>query len=189
MNRKFMRLTLAALVALVAIGAAWPFLAKAVKVSNGSGASGSTWVAGPCSMQNQGVTLAVDFGSAAERRPVLRCLVAGDKTDTNLTGWSLFESVGLNVEGTEQYPEGFVCRIESVPSKAAQPCTSTPALRDGTWVYFQSAQGSPWRFAMRGAASVQPTCGDFEGWRFVLPTDGAHPKPPRVSPNSFKCQK
>jgi len=183
-----------ALVALVAIGAAWPAISKAIGLQvlpAGSSSVGSeNFTDGACSAGSQGVTLVADFGTASKRKPLIRCAIGFDgSVSAAATGWALFSAAGVDVAGTEQYPQGFVCRIDGLPNAKQQPCTSTPTVAQGSWVYFTSSNGSAWHFAMQGAAMSHPACGDFQGWRFVVPADGTGVGGPRVKAASFRCAK
>lgn len=135
-----------------------------------------------------GVTLVIDFGEA----------IAADKAgsqnycvkDFAGSGWQLFEAAGVDVGGTAEYPQSFVCRVLGTPSKESEDCLGTPNFSTGTWVYYvasaDSNQGG-WVRSGAGAAMRKPKCGDYEGWRFVSGFAEAN-LPPRTPANPFRCQ-
>lgn len=170
------RAVLISLVALVAIGGlVVPNLpVERVEVTSESGACTSI-----------GTSLIVDFGSASKIQPMVRCV-----TDSGITGWQALELAGLKVLGTAEYPNAFVCRINSFPSEEKEDCAGTPGLIGGSWVYFYSKPGSNgWLRSPVGAASRKPLCGEVEGWLFVdhLAEDQKFTSP-RISPSPFICR-
>src|SRR5690625_3732704 len=42
------------------------------------------------------------------------------------SAWSAFSQVAT-LEGTSQYPNSFVCRVNNKPGPSEEPCTSTPS--------------------------------------------------------------
>ena len=136
---------------------------------------------GPCVAK--GVTLVIDYGKTGPAT-VVRCA-------NNFSGnsWQLFAAVELLVQGTAEYPQSFVCRINDWPKN--QSCTSTPNPHTGYWKYFiATGENTSWQFSPVGAASRQPKCGDFEGWLYVSQdAQPAHePAVPNVEPGAFKCR-
>lgn len=131
--------------------------------------------------QESGVTLVVDRGGDPDQIQV-RCV-----KDFDGSGWQLFSAAELKVEGTAEYPESFVCRINGFPAKDTEDCLSTPNYKDGTWVYFNAtADTSKWMRSGQGAASRSPKCGDYEGWRFVTSNSGSETTP-RAEARPFTC--
>ena len=173
MSRIRLRWVLVALVALVALGG---MISRVPNIDLGFYSSKD------CSVQS--TTLLVDFGTGATPQSSLRC--ASNFTGT---GWQLFAATGTRVEGTNQYPTGFVCRIEQTPSAAAEPCVSTPDAKTGHWAYFYAtaADGPVWHYSLQGAAMRKPKCGDWDGWRFILPGENAATTPPRQEPAPYSC--
>jgi hypothetical protein len=190
MNRSFLRVTLIGLVLLVALAGLAKALGFEISVSSKpSPSSSATYRDGTCDRTDSGVTVVVDFGSSSSRTSLIRCVANG----TGLSGWQLFEAAGIRVEGTSQYPSGFVCRVAGWPSVKNQPCTSTPTLAQGSWAYFRSSLDQPgWHFALVGAGTTKPACGQTEGWRFVTASEASgganvgYPEP-RFKPVNFKC--
>lgn len=185
MTRRLLRITLIGLVALVALAAVLPALSAAVglKISfTQPAASGVDTVAGECTQD--GVTLVIDYGMESRSKPDVLCA----KGFTG-TGWELFNAVNQKVEGTQQYPTGFVCRINGYPSVAEQECANTPTRKQGSWTYFNMAAGQKplWRFSTQGAGVRNLECGSVEGWVFSSSSNPLNH--PRVAPTPFTCGK
>ena len=179
MTRRFVRASLLALIGLVAIGT---WLISAHKSSPHLASAGaSTWIKGACHQGNlKGTTLVVDFGEASGKDTIVRCV-------QNYSGnsWALFAAAGLKVTGTSQYPVGFVCRVNDVPSASEQNCATTPDAASGSWAFFIGS--SDWQYALAGASSYQTNCGGVEGWRFVAPAQQVETTAPRFEPHAFIC--
>lgn len=130
------------------------------------------------------VTLVIDFGGSSNRKPIIREVhgFAG-------TGWELFETAGIDVSGTAEYPTGFVCRIEGLPTQAEQDCLDTPRYSEGSWAYFvtNSKLGEGWLLSGAGAAAHRPECGSFEGWLWVAPGESSAQKMPSVAALATPC--
>jgi hypothetical protein len=160
MNSVPFRAVLLFLVALVAVGSMFSIQptqedSARVKVTDG-----------PCI--KTGVTLIVDFGTT-NKELISKCV-----EEFNGSGWSLLQTAGIKVEGTAEYPNAFVCRLDAVPSVSDQDCRTTPSMLDGSWVYYMATaanDSNDWVRSGEGAASRNPECGDFEGWKFVTPTN------------------
>jgi len=185
MTRRLLRITLIGLVALVALAAVLPSLSAAVGLNisfDEPTATSGISVAGECT--HEGVTLVIDYGLEADRKPEVLCAKG-----FNGTGWELFNAVSRKVEGTQQYPTGFVCRVNGYPSDAEQDCANTPTRKQGTWTYFNMAAGQKpgWRFSMQGAGVRNPECGSVEGW--VFSSSSTPLNHPRVAPQPFICGK
>lgn len=137
--------------------------------------------------QKTGITLVVDFGSNSNRDLVKKC-VQGFTGN----GWQLIEAAGIAVEGTNEYPEAFVCRLANFPSAADEDCLGTPEFRNGSWVYFYSSKEisdePTWTQSPNGAASRNPGCGEFEAWLFVNASNDSARKLPSISPKPFLCK-
>ncbi|NBS60737.1 MAG: hypothetical protein EBT26_01590 [Microbacteriaceae bacterium] len=129
-----------------------------------------------------GTSLVIDFGSNSDSSLIQKCV-----SNYSGTSWNLFAAAGLEVSGTEQYPVGFVCRINGYPTESAEKCTSTPGATTGSWAFFISNAGK-WEYSPVGSAGHRTKCGTAEGWRFLSPTEGLT-TPPRVKPIIHSCEK
>jgi hypothetical protein len=154
-------------------------------------ALGSFWKAGDSSAgdvdasANKKVTLVIDFGATSKRPIVVKALADLKQT---ATGWSLIKTAGLDAQGTDEFPSGFVCRIQGWPSEQTQDCADTPTSSEGHWAYYvtNSDLGSGWILSGQGAAAHVPECGGYEGWKWVAA--GEEASPPSEKPVIEKCQ-
>jgi hypothetical protein len=148
------RAVLLILLAIVAIG-------SVTTTSNNSSSTESRVADGPCS--EDGTTLVIEYGPL-EQGTIVRCV-----QNFSGNGWELFEAAELSVEGTADYPNSFVCRIQDLPGAEVEPCDGTPSAQTGSWIYFvANAADEPrnWQRSPVGAASRTPKCGDSEAWVF-----------------------
>jgi hypothetical protein len=136
--------------------------------------------AGQC--QNEGVSLVVDFGELSEKS-IATCVsnFSGD-------GWEIFDAASIEISGTVEYPNAFMCRISDLPDAAREDCAGTPNPSSGYWKYFYSSfdSGESWIYSPIGAASREPKCGDVEGWLFVTEKN-QDATGPSMMPRPIKC--
>ena len=166
------RAVLLFLLAIVAIG-------SVMTTTNSSPSPESRVADGPCS--EDGTTLVIEFGPL-EQGSIVRCV-----EDFSGNGWELFEAAELYVEGTADYPNSFVCRIENLPSSEVEPCDGTPSAQTGSWIYFvANADDEPrnWQRSPVGAASRTPKCGDSEAWVFSKEVNAS----PLTMPSRNECR-
>lgn len=170
------RAVLISLVALVAIGG---LVVPNLPTVSHTGHSAS----GACTIS--GISLVVDFGPNSKIQPVIRCI-----NGSNLSGWQVLEQAELKVEGTNEYPKAFVCRINDWPDRKSEDCMGTPGLTGGSWVYFYSKPGTKgWQRSPVGAATRKPLCGEVEGWLFVNQVSGDQKfESPKIKPSPFSCK-
>jgi len=175
-----LRTVLFALIALVAFGSIWSALSQAEpEPSPKKSASPATFIDEPCSADVPGVTEIIDFGGA--KQGVTYCA-----QDFVGTGWDLLND-HLTVEGTSDYPTGFVCRIEDVPSVEVQNCANTPTYEEGSWAYFVADKDSAgWVLSGTGSSMRNPACGTSEAWVFTSGKNIEQQKP-SAEPVIFKC--
>lgn len=161
-----LRVALFLLIGLVAIGGVW----------SGSQSSSST--------DDKSATVVIDFGADSGREPKVIELTG---VPVEETGWDLLVRAEVGVQGTAQYPTGFVCRLDGWPTVAAETCDETPAYSDGHWAYYVTSPeiSKGWLLSGQGAASHVVDCGGFEGWKWVGPREEA--TPPSVSPELREC--
>ena len=179
---------LIALVVLAVLGSVYyGFLANAkpdaeVSPSASSPAISTAALDRACS-NNEGVTVVVDFGSSSDRKPVTKCV-----TGFAGTGWEALEAAGLNPKGTDEFPSGFVCRIDGVPAVAEQDCADTPTYAEGNWAYyFATLESDGWLISGAGSAMRSPECGTVEGWRFIENGESSGALLPRLEPEVTSC--
>lgn len=172
------RAVLLILLAIVAIGSVTT-TSNDSKSNATSGATATATVDGPC--LETGTTLVIEYGPL-EKELIVRCV-----QDFLGSSWELFEAAGLSVEGTANYPNSFVCRIQDLPNPEAEPCSGTPNVRTGSWIYFvANADNKPrkWQRSPVGAASRTPKCGDSEAWVFSKDANAS----PLTKPSINECR-
>jgi hypothetical protein len=139
---------------------------------------------GACT-NSTGVTVVVDY-SAFGQGIVTRCVAW-----PVATGADALARAGFSVTQPSRTP-GFMCRINGLPTKADDACTSTPP-QSAYWGYYYAPNHGGWAYSSTGAWNHQPIKGGYEGWRFqksgskgqpgVAPSHSV-PAPPAPSPSS-----
>lgn len=159
---------LIALVALVAAGAVFNALPEAQSPSKQA-----NFTSGWCT--DEGVSLHIETSA----RSSTKCALSFDGT-----GWDVFAATDTKVQGTAQYPTGFVCRINNMP--AEQDCKYMPRFNEGSWAYFYAEPGDEmWRFSPVGSATRKPRCGGAEAWVFAKDSTSTTPL---SAPQTFVCK-
>lgn len=179
--RLSLRAVLVSLIAFVAIGGAIAALPGAKPTPTPSASTAKFSIEpGPCDyLQLSGVSEFIDF---ANDRPWYAYCAVGFQG----TGWDLL-SATTKVEGTSQYPVGFVCRIDGWPSKAKQNCQDTPSYAEGSWAYFLSNDRGGWTFSGTGSSMHRPACGTSEAWLWVPGGQDPTQAKPTVQPSVSIC--
>ena len=131
------------------------------------------------------VTIVVDFGKKSGR--ATRVISLSD-VSTTASGWALLTQTKLKIEGTQQYPTGFVCRIAGWPTSKQQDCADTPTYKEGHWAYYVTSftLGGGWLLSGQGAASHVPDCAGYEGWSWIA--GGEANKPPSFKVENRACK-
>ena len=177
--RLSLRAVLVSLIAFAAIGGAIAALPEAKTPSPKTSVSTVSISQGACTGTTQGVSEFIDFGGNNPSKQYCALGFTG-------TGWQLL-SAATQVEGTAQYPVGFVCRIAGWPAPAKQDCQNTPTYADGSWVYFLSNDHGGWSFSGIGSTMHKPECGTSEAWLWVAGGDDPTLALPTSKPSVFKC--
>lgn len=169
-----LRFALIGLIALVALGALFS-----------SQQTATTQALGPATSSKKQLTLVIDYGEDSNRS--LDVIDLAEVPDS-ATGWEVLEQANIQVQGTDLYPTGFVCRLNSWPSESEQTCRETPKANQGHWAYFVTnlQLGNGWILSGQGAASHIPDCGGFEGWSWVRSGEAA--TPPRYAVSARGCK-
>ncbi len=169
-----LRRVLIALIALVAIGGLW----SALFAGSGQEKPGVAF-------EKLSGTLVIDYGMSAVK-PV-------ETVDFELpvgsTSWDIFKAVGIEVEGTQNYPTGFVCRLNDWPSTTDQDCADVPTFSEGSWAYYVTNPdiGDGWFMSGVGAATHTPVCGGYEAWVWIAPGESASATLPSFDPTPRGC--
>jgi len=106
--------------------------------------------------QSSGVTVIVEY----TRGTIERGCAPGHPAN----GLAALRAAGFAVDGTAQYGDAFVCRIDGNPSD--QPCTSTPP-GNAYWAYSHArASDTGWTYWTVGATESHPQPGSIDAWAF-----------------------
>jgi hypothetical protein len=180
--RLSLRTVLIALVALVAIGTGYSALSGVNPTASASPRSTEAVeiiAETQCSKETPGVSIVVEFSGASQDLEFCQQGFASD-------GWTLLTNIA-QVEGTEQYQTGFVCRINGWPAPADQDCIDTPKYSEGSWAYFLSNSKNQWTYSGIGASFHKPVCGSTEAWLWVPGSQSPTQSLPSIAPKTFKC--
>lgn len=176
-----LRTVLLILIALVAVGSIWRASSAVEPTAQPSAAS---FFDGPCDAEHPGVSAFIDFGG--DRADIAYCAM-----NFSGSGWDLLTQ-RVAVEGTKEYPTGFVCRIEGWPTAQEQNCADTPTYSEGSWVYWVADSSTDgWAMSGTGSSMRRPDCGSSEAWVFskTSVSDTENEDEPKAAPVVFKCSK
>ena len=114
----------------------------------------SSFVAAPASAADcAGVKVVVDFSALGGG--VESVCAPGDHPN----GLAALTGAGFTYSFVPRQP-GFVCQIDSLPSRCTMPTTSA------YWSYWHATPGGTWTYSTSGAGSHDPAPGSVEGWAF-----------------------
>ncbi|MCT9820758.1 hypothetical protein N3K63_10735 [Microbacterium sp. W1N] len=130
---------------------------------------------------DEGVTLVVDASALEGGEKTEHCLATSDA----VTAGDAFTTAGFETEGTTEYGDQVVCRVDGLPS-ATEPVGSTedPAYVEACeampaafayWSLWVKPAGGDWDYAQEGLATQQVAPGDSVELLFTL--DGAPAAP------------
>ncbi|MBT8223941.1 MAG: hypothetical protein KJO75_00360 [Dactylosporangium sp.] len=106
-----------------------------------------------------GVTVIVDF--TAFGGDIQTACAPGDPA----TGLAALQGAGFTVAGTARWGLAFVCRLDGLPTAAAQACINTPPTT-AYWSYWHAPSGGAWTYSTLGVTGYDPAPGAVEGWAF-----------------------
>jgi hypothetical protein len=142
--------------------------------------SASSVTAGACD-GDTGVTVIVD-GSALEGGSVEEQCVTADEP---ILAADAFAAAGVETEGTDEYGDQVVCRVNGVPAEDTaipsedgsdyfEACESMPAAF-AYWSLWVKPSGGEWGYAEEGAATLELEPGDAVELLFALNGEPAEP--------------
>jgi hypothetical protein len=125
-------------------------------------------------LQNQDadcVTLYVDYGPLGSGTPSTSCIPVSGKTNA----LDLLADAGLTVEGTREYGNAVVCRINSLPNSVVESCEKMPPAEAYWAVLVKEHEVLPvpfntageWGWAQTGINEVYLNPGDAIGLVFA----------------------
>lgn len=140
----------------------------------------SAIVDGACEA-DEGVTLVVDSSALADGSVQEWCRETAD----DLAVSDLLDEAGVTTEGTDEYGDQVVCRVNGMPS-ASEPvgstedpayveeCASMPAAF-AYWALWAKPAGGEWAYATEGLSSLQAAPGESIALLFTLDGEPAAP--------------
>lgn len=134
---------------------------------------------------NKPVTVVIDYGDQSKRSIDVFDL---PQVPAGATGWDVLKQARVQIQGTDQFPTGFACRLNWWPTVEMQDCRDTPKASEGHWAYFvtNSQIGKGWIMSGQGAATHIPDCGGYEGWSWM--PAGSAATPPRFEVTQRGCK-
>lgn len=144
------------------------------------GANAALVTSGACT-GDDGVTIIVDASALDDAEPQAQCFL----TDESVPAADALTVAQVDVEGTEQYGDQVVCRVNGLPS-ASEPVGSTedPTYVEecktmpagfAYWALWLKPAGGTWDYAQEGLSTLQVEPGDSIELLFTL--DGAPATP------------
>lgn len=129
---------------------------------------------------DEGVTIVVD-ASALEEEPTQQCVI----TDESIVAADALLLAGVETEGTEEYGDQVVCRVDGVPaedeaipaedgSEYFETCEAMPAAF-AYWSLWTQPAGGEWAYAQEGLSTLQLEPGDAVALLFTLHGEPAAP--------------
>ncbi len=100
------------------------------------------------------IPILVDYGSLEGGQQV-----ACAQDAAQMSALAAITGAGLEIEGTAEFGDSVVCRVEGQPSPDAESCDSMPA-GDSFWGFYIGSEGA-WEFAQQGVDQQVLAEGDF----------------------------
>ena len=128
-----------------------------------------------------GVTVEVNFGELGER--IQKCVEINGTTEV---AKDLLSQAGVSIEGTKEYGDAVVCRVNGFPS-ATEPlvlegqephlesCEEFPPAYAYWALWVKNSTDDQWEYAMEGVSSLQLSKGQSIGLAFSV--NGEAPTP------------
>lgn len=153
--------------------------AQAEPTSSATESAEALTAAGPCE-GDEGVTLLVN-ASALDERPAETCVLASEA----IAASDVLERAGVTTEGTEEYGDQVVCRVDGRPaadeplpnpdgSEYLETCASMPAAF-AYWSLWVEPAGGEWDYAQEGLSTHTVEPGDGLALLFTLNGEPATP--------------
>ncbi len=131
---------------------------------------------------DEGVTIVVD-ASALEGSAQEKCLL----TEEPVIAAEALTLAGIETEGTEEYGDQVVCRVNGVPAEDAalpaedgsdyfETCEAMPAAF-AYWSLWEKPAGGEWGYAQEGLSTLELEPGDAVELLFTLNGEPAAPTP------------
>lgn len=129
-------------------------------------ASSSTPTAAAASGACEQVSISVEFGALDAPR-LDECAPAGPASDA-------LAAVDITTEGTADYGDQVVCRVDELPAPADETCATLPA--DAYWaLWIKTSPDAEWEYAQEGVGTLQVEDGQSLGLVYTEGTDSVPP--------------
>lgn len=92
------------------------------------------------------VDVYVDYGSLSSGAPIERCFV----TDKEINALELLASVNIEIEGTKEYGNAVVCRVNELPNASVETCDTMPPAEAYWAIYIKEHELFPIPFNTAG---------------------------------------
>lgn len=112
------------------------------------------------------ITVIVEFG-ALGADGIDACAPAGPVADA-------LDALGISTEGTVDYGDQVVCRVDDLPAPDVESCATLPS--DAYWaMWVKSAPDAEWGYAEEGVATLELAGGQSLGLVYTEGTDSVPP--------------
>jgi hypothetical protein len=112
------------------------------------------------------VSVVVEFGTLGAER-IDTCAPAGPVSDA-------LDAVGVTTEGTVDYGDQVVCRVNDLPAPEVEPCATLPS--DAYWaLWVKDSPDAEWGYAEEGVATLELSEGQSVGLVYTEGTDSVPP--------------
>jgi hypothetical protein len=123
----------------------------------------ATAAAQPCT----DVTVIVDFGTL-KHDAIKTCAKPG-------TAAEVLKAARIDTAGTADYGDAVICRVDALPSPAAESCAKLPtAAYWAMWV--KPAADEKWDYAQEGVQTQKLTAGEYLGLVYTTGSDSTQPQ-------------
>lgn len=118
------------------------------------------------------IPILVEYGSLSD---TVETICAPDGAGG--TALDVLTDAGLDLEGTADYGDSVVCRVDGQPDADEESCQSMPS--GAYWGFFVSVDGA-WEYAQKGVDQQELSEGDFVALAYQQSDD---PQPPEQAPD------
>lgn len=143
--------------------------------------TGNTGTSDSSSTDCGGVSVVIDFG-VLDTDTVRRCVDA----DGGLAASAVLQTADITTEGTVEYGDQIVCRVNDRPGAAetvdvegeasfTETCAAMPAAYAYWALWVKSAPGAEWAYAQEGLGSLQTEPGESLGLVYTTGTETPTP--------------
>lgn len=137
--------------------------AGSTTASSATPSATSSASSGPC----KDVTVIVDFGTL-QHSAVKACAPAD-------TAAEVLKAAHIDTAGTADYGDAVICRVDALPSVAAESCAKLPST--AYWaMWVKPSAGGKWDYAQEGVQTQALMAGQFLGLVYTTGTDSTLPQ-------------